>query len=145
MNRSAKALRILLWIAAIYHLALGFSAMVLKTQATDLARIFFKFNLSPTPELLWLLNPFSAYLLAFGVMLAITATNPLRYRPFLFIAVGLFCLRAIQRAWFLMNGPPELKVITDSAQNGIHLAVVAAMAIGMTVLAMQIKPVEPGR
>lgn len=142
MTKRNKALRMILMFASVYHIALGLAAIVLKTQAPELARVFFRFNLTPTPEVMWMLNPFAAYMLAFGLMLAVAASDPLRFRPVVFVAVALFGLRVVQRAMFLAYGEAELKAVTNSTQGVAHLAVVAAIGIAVLVLALRIQPAE---
>lgn len=144
MRNPTGLLRMLLGFASGYHILLGLAVMLFKPHAPELARMFFKFNLPPTPEVLWMLNPFSAYLLAFGLMLAVAARDPVRHRPVVFAAVALFLLRALQRGLFLASAPPELAAVASPVQGFFHLAVVTIMGIAMLVLALRIKPPEPG-
>ena len=89
---------------------------------------------------MWMLNPFSAYMLAFGAMLAVAASNPLRFRPMVFVAVGLFALRVVQRVIFFTTADEALKTVASPGQNLMHLAVVSAMGLAMLVLAVRVKP-----
>jgi len=140
MKTTKTALQVLLGVAAGYHIGLGLLGIFLKSRASELARDFFHFNLSATPEELWMINPFAAYLLAFGAMLGVTASNPLRFRPLVFVAVGLFVLRVVQRIMFFTTAADSLKSVADPAQNLVHLAVVAVMGLVMLVLALRLDP-----
>ena len=133
-------MQLLLGVAAVYHIVLGMLGICLKSRAPEMARNLFHFNLSATPEVLWMLNPFAAYLLAFGLMLAVTAANPARFRPLVFVAVGLFALRVVQRVMFLTTADETLKTIASPGQNIVHLAVVATMGLAMLVLALRLNP-----
>lgn len=139
MRPSVTVLRFLLGLGAVYHLLLGTMALIFRSHTGELARRFFQFNLSATPEVQWILNPFSAYLLAFGALLAITATHPVKYRPFVFVAVGLYGLRFVERAWFWVAGEEALKVAQDPLRQGVHLLVVALMAATMAILAFRLR------
>jgi len=127
----------LLGFIAFYHLAVGLLGLFARDRAPELARTLFRFQLSGNPETLWLLNPFSAYLLAFGAAVAVAAWNPIRFRPLVFVAVGLFVLRIIQRLVFLIAADDSLKSVVSPVQNVIHLCVVAAIAAATLTLALR--------
>ncbi len=137
MRLQSLCLRALLGLVAIYHLVLGLLGLFARQQAPDLARTFFRFRLSGSPETLWLLNPFSAYLLAFGAATAVAAWNPVRFRPLVFVVVGLFTLRIVQRLVFLIAADDSLKAAVSPVQNVIHLCVVAALAAAILALALR--------
>jgi hypothetical protein len=140
MKTAKTWLRVLLGVAAGYHIVLGLLGIFFKSHAAELARELFRFNLSASPDVLWMINPFSAYMLAFGSMLAVTASNPLRFRPMVFVAGGLFALRVVQRVIFITSADEALKTVVSPGQNLVHLAVVSAMGLAMLVLAMRVKP-----
>ena len=139
MCPSVTVLRCLLGLGAAYHLLLGATALIFRSHTGELARRFFHFNLSSAPEVQWIVNPFSAYLLAFGALLAITATHPVKYRPFVYVAVGLYGLRFVERVWFWLAGDAALKVAMDPFRQGIHVLVVALMAVAMAILAGRLR------
>jgi hypothetical protein len=140
MKTTNIGLRVLLGVAAVYHVIIGLAGLFMKGRAEELARSLFGINLEATPGLLWILNPFAAYMTAFGVMLAVTATNPLRFRPLVFVAAGLFALRVVQRIIFLTSADGALKAVASPGHNLLHLAVVSIMGLAMVVLALRIKP-----
>ena len=140
MSGATKWLRIVLGVGAVYHILLGLALILFKSHVAEMARLFFRFNLAPTPEIMWIANPFAAYMLAFGLMLGVTASDPARYRPMVFVAVVLFALRGIQRMMFLACGDSALKALANPTQNIVHLAVVAAMCMAMVALAMKLRP-----
>jgi len=140
MRLQSLCLRALLGFTAFYHLALGVLGLLARDRAPELARTLFRFQLSGSPETLWLLNPFSAYLLAFGATTAVAAWNPVRFRPLVFVVVGLFVLRIIQRLVFTIAADDSLKAAVSPVQNVIHLCVVAALAAGILILALRSAP-----
>lgn len=133
-------LRILLGVAAVYHVLIGMTGLIMKGRAEELARSLFGINLEFTPGLLWILNPFAAYMIAFGLMLAVTASNPSRFRPLAFVAAALFALRVVQRVVFLAAADDSLKTVVSPGHNVLHLAVVSIMGLLIVILALRIKP-----
>ncbi len=133
-----KTLKILLWIAAVYHILLGLLGVFAKETAVFIANSFFNFNLTLNDEMLWIINPFSAYLLFFGVFMAVAATDPKKYRNIIYAGVGLFALRIVQRIIFLVSAPVALVYSVDPLRNIIAIAVVAVMGIWMYVLARKL-------
>ncbi len=138
MDKTRGWLSGLLVVGAVYHVLLGLAALLFKEHAAEMARVFFRFNLTPTPELLWILNPFAAYLLAFGLTMAVAARNPGRHRPVVLLVVALYAIRFLERAWFVIAADETLKASADPMQQGLHLAVVLAMTVAMGVLAFRV-------
>lgn len=134
-----KTLKILLWIVAVYHILLGILGIFAKETAVLIANSFFNFNLTLTDEMLWIINPFSAYLLFFGVFMAVVASDPKKYKKLVYAGVGLFALRVVQRVIFLFYAPASLIYNVDPLRNVIAMAVVAVIGVWMYVLARKLK------
>ena len=64
----------------------------------------------------------------------------MRFRPLVFVVVGLFVLRIIQRLVFTIAADDSLKAAVSPVQNVIHLCVVAALAAGILILALRSAP-----
>ena len=54
-------------------------------------------KIKPTPEFLYLIQPFSVYAIAFGVMMGVAAWNPVKNRALISIGIVLVALRICQR------------------------------------------------
>ena len=134
-----KSLRVLLWIVAVYHIVLGLLGVFAKDAAIYLANIAFNFNLTLNNEMLWVINPFSAYLLVFGVFMAVAATDPKKYKNIVYVGVGLFALRVLQRIIFVVSAPEGLISSVDPIRNAISIIVVAVMGLSMFLLARKLK------
>jgi hypothetical protein len=136
---SDKSLKVLLWIAAVYHIVLGLLGVFAKDSAVYLANVAFNFNLTLNNEMLWVINPFAAYLLVFGVFMAVAATDPKKYKNIIYAGVGLFALRVIQRIIFVVSAPEGLISSVDPIRNWVAIAVVAVMGLSMFLLAKKLK------
>ena len=143
MNAAGRWLRVLLGVGAFYHVALGALVMLAKEWAPEIARSAFRFHLAPTPEILWMMNPFGAYLLAFGLVMGVAAADPIRFRPVVGVVVALYALRLVQRTWFLCAAEASLRTLDLGAQAVVHLVVVGAMAIGMAGLSWRARAAGP--
>ena len=136
---SHKWLKGLLWFVAMYHIALGLLGIFFKESAVFVAKSFFNFNLTLTPEIYWTLNPFAAYLLIFGVFMALAATDPVKYKNIIFIGVALFAVRVVQRVVFFFAAPEGLISNMDPVRNILVLVVVSAIGLSMYLLAKRVK------
>src|SRR3989338_10682181 len=138
-NTSITFDQILLYIIAIYHMALGIMGIFFKSQAVLIARSFFSFNLDYTSQIKWIINPFAAYVFIFGIFVWVAATNPSKYRLVIWAILGLFVIRVLQRGFFILFADPSLKAIVDPTQNLIHLLIVAAISVWLLKIALQKK------
>ncbi|MEK6828151.1 MAG: hypothetical protein AABX78_02270 [Nanoarchaeota archaeon] len=133
-EKSIKWLKGLLWLVAIYHILLGLVGIFFKDLAASLAGAFFNFNLTLTPEVYWILNPFAAYVLIFGIFMALAATDPAKYKTVILIGVGLFAIRIIQRIIFLLIAPEGLVKNIDPVRNMLALAIVTVIGLSIFIM-----------
>jgi|SRR3989344_7643203 len=134
-----QSLKILLWCVAIYHILIGLLGIFAKDTAVFIARSFFNFNLTLTPEMNWIINPLAAYILFFGVFMAVAAMDPVKYRNIIYAGVGLFALRVVQRIIFIIVAPEGLINQVDPVRNIIAIGIVAIIGIAMFVMAKKVK------
>lgn len=137
--KTEKYLKILLWIVSGYHILLGLLGVFAKEQAVYIANNFFNFNLTLDNQMLWVLNPFAAYLLFFGIFMALAATDPKKYKKVIYIGVGLFALRLIERIIFLFISPEGLVANENPIINMTSIFVVFIMGLGMYLLTKKLK------
>ena len=104
-----------------------------------LAEQFFNFKLELTPQMFWVINPFAAYLLAFGGFMAIAATDPKQHKSVIYIGAGLLAVRVVQRAIFVITAPDAL--LADASRSSIVLiiAVVSAITLALVLLTRRLK------
>jgi len=134
-----KSLKILLWIIAVYHIVLGLLGIFAKDLAVTLAKNFFNFNLTLTNQIYWVINPLAAYILVFGIFMALAAKDPVKYKNVIYVGVILFAVRVIQRLVFFVSAPEGLVSNTNPSRNIIMLVVAAAIGIAMFVMAKKAK------
>ncbi len=99
-NNSYKLGKILLWIIAAYHVATG--AMVIWSGDVSIrfAKLSYGWTVEGSPELGILGELLGCYAIAFGLMMAVAARDPVAYRSFITVGIVLVALRLVQRAWF---------------------------------------------
>lgn len=134
-----KTLRTILYIVAAYHILLGLIGIFFKDYAVWAAKNFFSFNLTMDPQVYWVLNPFAAYVLIFGIFMALAATDPVKYKNIIYAGILLFAVRIIQRLIFAFSATEGLKSITNPTQNITHLVVVAVIGGTLLVLTQKTK------
>ena len=138
-ENSIKWLKGLLWYVAVYHILLGLLAIFAKSSAVSLANWFFNFNLTITPEVYWILNPFAAYLLIFGVFMAVAATDPVKYRNIILVGVVLIVIRALQRIVFVFESPEGLMSNVNPMRNILAIAIIVVIGLAMYLLSRKAK------
>lgn len=100
MNRSHAFAKALLWTIAIYHLATGALLIASGKLAIRFARASYGWTIEGSPELGIVGELLGCYAIAFGLMMAAAARDPLTHRPFITIGIVLILLRLFQRAYF---------------------------------------------
>jgi len=137
-QKKIAALKVLLWLGAVYHIPFPLVAMFNKTYVPIMANQFYGFNITITPQIAWLLNPLAAYMLAFGLFLAVAATDPIKYIKMIYAVLFLLLIRIIQRALFISSGSGEYisgdsyKIILDFCTCVLYWIAIFVMAKKVT-------------
>ena len=100
MKRFQGPARILLWVIALYHIALGVLLIFSGELSIRAADAFYGWQITGSPELGILGEILGCYAIAFGLMMAIAAGDPVRHRSLLTVGIVLFALRLFQRVYF---------------------------------------------
>ena len=96
-----KLFRLVTGIAGVYHVLLAVAGFLLPEDAVEnVIQMVFGVTLAIDPVLGLIVKFTSVYMLAFGVMLLLLATNPAKYRAFALPALILFGLRFLNRLIF---------------------------------------------
>lgn len=85
---------------AAYHLATGAVLIWSGDLSIRLARTLYGWTIEGSPELGILGELLGCYAIAFGLMMAVAARDPVAYRSSITIGVALIVLRLFQRAYF---------------------------------------------
>ncbi len=96
-TRRHLALRALLWVICLYHIACGLLVVAAPEQIPLVAEKLAGLKVAASPEFLYLAKPFAVYAMVFGVMMGVAAWNPVKNRALISIGVVLFALRIVQR------------------------------------------------
>jgi hypothetical protein len=79
----------------ITGLGINFSRPLMEAMA-----IYYGAKVDFTPQFLTILHPLGAFMFILGVLAAVAAVNPLRYRPIVYCFALLFLIRSVQRILF---------------------------------------------
>ena len=95
-----RAGKVLLWAVFAYHVGYGILLLFSGEWSIRFAEAVMGWHIQGSPELGILGEILGCYAIAFGLMAAIAARDPVRYRPLVSVAVVLVALRLIQRVLF---------------------------------------------
>ncbi len=88
-------------LVGVYHVILGAIALLLPVEITAQAfQTILGISLNIDAQLLFIGKFVGVYMLVFGIMLILVASNPVKYRVFAWPAIVLFGIRLINRIFF---------------------------------------------
>lgn len=123
--------KLLLWFVAIYHMLSGTVLLFSGELSIGLLKSLAGVTVSGSPELGIVAEILACYLLAFGLMMAVAAWNPVKNRAFVTVALVLFALRLFQRVYF---ADKVMAVMQIPAQTyWISALIVAALSLLMGI------------
>lgn len=97
MNSKIKGvLQVFLWFICAFHVIVGLGLNISPAFPQVMAG-YYGAQVNWTPELLYLVKPIGAFMLALGVMAGAAARDPLGHRSIVYGFVVLFTLRGLQR------------------------------------------------
>ena len=118
-------------IAAVYHLVLGAALLVLPASALGgITRVFLGFELEIDARLEMVGRFSAAYLLAFGVMLALLCLKPRPLRVLVLPVLALFGIRLANKLVFMTTIEE-----TFGISRGRSLFAIASLALIFVVMA----------
>jgi hypothetical protein len=85
-----------------------------------------------TPQFLTILHPLGAYMFIVGVLAAVAARDPVRYRLIVYGFAGLFLIRSLQRVLFKQEIEQAFQI--DPVRNFLTMGLFLAMAIALAGL-----------
>jgi hypothetical protein len=131
MKPSYAVWRVLLWIIALYHGAVGLILLGSGDLALKLAKSLAGMTLTGSPELGIIGEIFGCYLLAFALLMAAAAWNPVKNRAAVTIGLLLFVLRIVQRVVFAEKVMTVFQIPAFNywAYGGVVLLLGAALGV----------------
>jgi hypothetical protein len=100
MNKFQGPIRIFLWVIALYHILLGALLIFSGEMSISAADALYGWQITGSPELGILGEILGCYAIAFGLMMAVAAGDPARFRSLLTVGIVLIALRLVQRLFF---------------------------------------------
>ena len=94
------AVRIFLWVVALYHIVLGALLIYSGELSIRVADLLYGWQITGSPELGIVGEILGCYAIAFGLMMAVAAGDPVRYKSLLTVGIVLIALRLLQRLLF---------------------------------------------
>jgi hypothetical protein len=94
-----KALQVMLWFVCAAHILIGGSINLFPGMLPIIADAYGA-NVNWTAEFTYILKPLGAFMVTLGLIAAIAARDPLRYRPVVYAFVLLFVMRCLHRLLF---------------------------------------------
>src|SRR5579871_1770809 len=92
-----RVLQAHLWMIGVFHVVIGVGLNVSPEFIPVVAKWYGAERVDVTDQLLVLVKPIGAFMFILGVLAAVAAVRPLRYRAVIYSFAGLFFIRALQR------------------------------------------------
>ena len=134
-----KALQLFLLLIAAYDIYLGVLGLFFRGDAVAHAANFFNFNLEVNSSTFWLIGLFSTYLIAFAGFLIVAATDPVKYIKIIYISIGIFVVRIVQRFQFMSIAVTQPDLAVNSNKSGFYLFTIIATAVVLSFLTFKVK------
>jgi hypothetical protein len=126
-----RLLQTYLWIVCAFHVVTGlgvnFSRPFMETMAG-----WYGAQVNFTPQFLTILHPLGAFMFILGVLAAVAARDPLRYRPIVYSFAALFLIRSLQRVIFKQDIEQAFQI--DPWRNLLNMVLFLVMAISLAAL-----------
>jgi len=110
-------LQIFLWIICAFHVIVGLG-LNLSSGFPQIMAGYYGATVNWTPELLYILKPVGAFMIAIGIMAAAAARDPVGHRSIVYGLVALFIIRGLQRIAFAEEIAGAVAI--DSTRNIIN-------------------------
>ncbi len=129
-NNKHGALKAVLWVIAVYHLAFG-TVLLTGFNVDNLAQSVLGATVEISDQVSYMFKPLGVYTIAFGALALLTALNPTRHRPMLIAIMTLYILRLLTHL-LQMNTLHEVFQVPDSASYrsiGILAVIIILLAV----------------
>jgi hypothetical protein len=126
-----KLVQIYMTFIAATHLVIGLG-INLSRQFMERTADVYGAQADFTPQFLAVLHPLGAFMIVLGLLAAVAASDPLRYRPIVYCFVVLFLIRTLQRIVFAHDIEQAFQI--DPSRNLLTAGFFLAMAISLAAL-----------
>jgi hypothetical protein len=129
---SLRALQAYLGLVCAFHIVIGAGINSSRSFIERVAELYgAQVNLD-NREFLTILHPLGAFMLILGVLAAVAAAQPIRYRAVGYSFAGLFVIRAVQRAVFKQDLEDAFRI--SSTHNLFNICLFLALGISLAAL-----------
>ena len=130
MNGSLKFLRVFMWSICLFHAGIGLALNLDLGWKEWVAATLYGATVNwGDPQFVYILRPLGAFMIALGILAAVAARDPLRYRAIALGFVALFFLRGFQRVLF--GNEIESAFGITLGRSMAQMAVMWALAVGL--------------
>jgi hypothetical protein len=129
---SLRALQAYLGLVCAFHIVIGVGVNCSPTFV-EKVRDLYGAKVEFTPEFVAILHPLGAFMFILGVLAAVAAIQPIRYRAVGYSFAALFVIRAFQRVVFKQNMEDVFHI--DPARNLFNICFF--LALGLSLAALQ--------
>ena len=106
------ALKVILAIISVYHVGLGVIAFFPFELVASIVNSVFGMQFTESGQIIYLGHLFGIYTIIFGLLIAVAAVNPMKYRSIINVAVALYALRLLNRIMFSSTLTNDFSVAT---------------------------------
>ena len=130
--KTYKPFKALAGFMGVYHLLIGILGLVSGEMAARVGAAVYGAHVEVTPQFSYMAKYLGAYVIAFGVMMLLLASDPVKYRKLVYVAVLLAVVRILSRLIFAS----ELQAAFGIGMNRslMTIAAVAVLNIGLVLL-----------
>ncbi len=137
-----RALQALLVVVAGYDIYLAVLGLFFRNDSVTQAASYFNFNLELTTSTYWLIGLLATYLLAFAAFLLLAATNPIKYMNVIYICLGLFLVRIVQRIDFMISASKDTDLLVSPKDANTYLIGIIFVAVALLFLTLKVRKLE---
>jgi hypothetical protein len=128
-----RVLQVLMWGVCAFHAIIGLGLNLGSSGFIDAVARFYGADVKTlSPDFLYILRPLGAFMLALGIIAALAALEPVRYRGVIYAFAVLFVLRAFHRV--LLGEEAEQLFGISAARNAFQMVFFFALAAALVAL-----------
>lgn len=132
--------RIVLVLVGLYHVGFAALAFFSDRMAGAIAKAAFGITLNHEPQTLYLAKVLGLYGLAFGGVALVASSDPVKYRKLIWLMVGIYLLRILDRAVFLSQVREAFAISPQRIATGCLLLGLFALALLIVALTARQEP-----
>jgi hypothetical protein len=127
-----KPFKALAGFMGVYHLLIGILGLASGEMAARVGVVVYGAHVEVTPLFSYMAKYLAAYVIAFGVMMLFAASDPVKYRKLVYVAVLLAVVRILSRLIFASELQAAFRIGMN--RSLITIATVAILNLGLLLL-----------